>query len=44
MKKGQAWDFKAYYDLNKQKGAAHGDGGLDAVMGIEIMFVRIKGQ
>ncbi|KAF2672376.1 hypothetical protein BT63DRAFT_452881 [Microthyrium microscopicum] len=43
VKKGQLWNLNAYYDFDKNKGNAHADGEWDEVMGIAIMFVRVKG-
>jgi hypothetical protein len=43
MKKGQNWNLNAYYDFDKFKGNAHENGDWDEVMGIAIMFVRVKG-
>lgn len=42
--KGQKWALQANYDMAKYKGMAHEDGSLEAVMGINIMFVRTKGK
>ncbi|KAF2403656.1 hypothetical protein EJ06DRAFT_527256 [Trichodelitschia bisporula] len=42
VKKGQAWDLKGYYDYDKYKGMRHEDGAQSNVMGIAIMFVRVK--
>lgn len=43
MKKGQMWTHRADYDFDKNLGMKHEDGSWDEVMGIEIMFVRVKG-
>jgi hypothetical protein len=40
--KGQKWKLRAEYDYNKNKGNRHGDGKQANVMGIAIMFVRVK--
>jgi len=40
--KGQQWKLRAEYDYNKNKGMMHGDGKQSTVMGIAIMFVRVK--
>jgi hypothetical protein len=42
LQKGQKWKLKAVYDYNKNKGNRHGNGKQANVMGISIMFVRIK--
>lgn len=42
LKKGQVWNLKAYYDYNKYKGMLHGDGKQSTVMGIAIMYVKVK--
>jgi hypothetical protein len=42
MKKGQKWNLKAEYDYTKNKGMIHGDGKQSTVMGIAIMYVRVK--
>jgi hypothetical protein len=42
LKKGQVWNLKAYYDYTKYKGMLHGDGKQSTVMGIAIMYVRVK--
>ncbi|TID27951.1 Diphthamide biosynthesis protein 2 [Venturia nashicola] len=40
--KGQVWTLKAVYDYSKQKGMLHEDGKQSSVMGIAIMYVRVK--
>ena len=40
--KGQNWRLRAEYDYGKNKGNRHGDGKQANVMGIAIMFVRVK--
>jgi len=42
MKKGQAWNLKAIYNYDANKGDLHGDGKQANVMGIAIMYVREK--
>ncbi|KAF2435222.1 hypothetical protein EJ08DRAFT_730321 [Tothia fuscella] len=42
LNKGQVWTLKAYYDYNKNKGMLHGDGKQATVMGIAIMYVRVR--
>jgi len=42
MEKGQKWNLRAWYDMDKNKGMQH-ENALDAVMGISITFVRTKG-
>jgi len=42
LKKGQRWKLRAEYDYTKNKGMIHGDGKQSTVMGIAIMYVRIK--
>jgi hypothetical protein len=40
--KGQKWKLKAVYDYKKNKGNRHGNGKQSNVMGISIMFVRLR--
>ncbi|KAF2428039.1 hypothetical protein EJ08DRAFT_719738 [Tothia fuscella] len=40
--KGQKWKLRAEYDYNKNKGMMHGNGKQSTVMGIAIMYVRVK--
>jgi hypothetical protein len=35
--------MKAEYDFNEHKGMKHEDGDWDEVMGISLLFVRMKG-
>jgi hypothetical protein len=42
ISKGQNWAMRAEYDFNKHKGMKHEDGNWDEVMGISLMFVRMK--
>jgi hypothetical protein len=42
MKKGSVWRLQADYDFDKNKGDTHGDGSLDSVMGIQLVYVRTK--
>jgi hypothetical protein len=42
LKKGQQWQLRADYDYTKNKGMIHGDGKQSTVMGIAIMYVRVK--
>lgn len=42
LKKGQRWVLKANYDYRKFAGMTHGNGKQDNIMGIAIMFVRVK--
>lgn len=42
MKKGQVWTNTADYDFDAHKGMKTDEGGWDAVMGIQIVFVRLK--
>ena len=44
LKKGQKWTIQAFYDLNKRKAVLHSDGKADKVMGIAIMYVRVKSK
>jgi hypothetical protein len=44
MKAGQNWTIAANYDFNQNMGMKHEDGDWDSVMGIGIMYVRIKAQ
>lgn len=41
VKVGQKWGIRAYYDYEKHGGMMH-DGVQDKVMGIAIMYVRVK--
>jgi hypothetical protein len=43
MKKGQTWKFKAEYDFDANPGMREKDGGWDEVMGIGMLYVRVKG-
>jgi hypothetical protein len=43
MKKGQTWKFKALYDFEANQGMRTSDGEWDEVMGIGVLYVRIKG-
>lgn len=40
--KGQVWTLKAVYDYSKAKGMLHDDGKQSSIMGIAIMYVRVK--
>jgi hypothetical protein len=40
--KGQKWKLRAEYDYKKNLGMLHGDGKQSTVMGIAIMYVRLK--
>ena len=42
IKKGQKWRLQADYDFDKFQGMMHDDGSLDTVMGIQLVFVKIK--
>lgn len=42
IRKGQNWKIFSDYDFDAFKGMKHEDGDWDEVMGISIMFVRIK--
>jgi hypothetical protein len=42
ISKGQMWNMKAEYDFSQFKGMKHDDGDWDEVMGITLMFVRMK--
>jgi hypothetical protein len=44
IKKGQALEIKAYYDLDKYQGMKREDGSWDEVMGIMVVFIRLKGK
>jgi hypothetical protein len=44
MIKGQTWKLRAEYDYDKNKGVLHHSGKQDNVMGIAVMFVRVKDQ
>jgi hypothetical protein len=42
LQKGQKWKLRAEYDYNKNKGMIHEGGKQSTVMGISIMYVRLK--
>jgi hypothetical protein len=42
LTKSQKWQLRADYDYDKNKGNHHGDGKQANVMGIAIMYVRLK--
>jgi hypothetical protein len=42
VSKSQRWQLRAEYDYGKNKGNHHGDGKQANVMGIAIMYVRLK--
>jgi hypothetical protein len=42
MAKGDAWSLKAHYDFAVNNGMMNENGEFDEVMGIAIMFVRLK--
>lgn len=42
MTKGQKWKLTVDYDYNKNKGMVHEGGKQSSVMGIAIMYVRVK--
>lgn len=42
LQKGQKWKLRAEYDYNKNKGMLHEKGKQATVMGISIMYVRVK--
>ncbi|KAF2432732.1 hypothetical protein EJ08DRAFT_658730 [Tothia fuscella] len=44
MRKGQEWTLRAHYDFEKNKGMKAADGEWDGVMGISVVFVRVKGK
>jgi hypothetical protein len=44
LKRGQNWTIEAFYDLEKRKAVLHGDGSPDKVMGIALMYVRVKSK
>ena len=44
VKKGQTLNLKAYYDLDKLSGMKREDGSWDEVMGISVVYARVKGN
>jgi hypothetical protein len=42
MKKGQKWNITAYYDYDKYKGMLGEDLEQEPVMGLALMYVRVK--
>jgi hypothetical protein len=42
MTKGQKWKLTANYDYNKNKGMVHAGGKQSTIMGISILYVRVK--
>jgi hypothetical protein len=42
VKKGQRWVLKADYDYDKNKGDLHDNGTQAPIMGISIMYVKVK--
>jgi hypothetical protein len=44
MRKGQEWKLQAFYDFDENKGMRAADGEWDGVMGISVVFVRVKGK
>jgi hypothetical protein len=44
LRTGQRWSIEAFYDLEKRKAVLHDDGTPDKVMGIALMYVRVKSK
>lgn len=42
LKKGQSWVLKAHYDYQKNKGDLNDAGKQEPIMGIAIMYVKVK--
>lgn len=42
LKKGQRWVLKAHYDYSKDRGNLNDVGKQEPIMGIAIMYVKIK--